>query len=712
MKVYPPGSLIAEDFEVVSKPMVGGMGIVYFCVHRGTSRPFALKTFQPRFLSDRDTRDRFLREASVWIDLKNHPNIVQCYHIRTLVFGLETFLVLELVVAESGRKDASLRSWLTSTQPMPVNQSLAFAIQMARGMQYACQTIPGFIHRDLKPENLLIGADKLPNWQFNRLRVTDFGLSVIMEDLNSQVLTPLDGIHFQGLTQTNLTKGIVGTPLYMAPEQWLGQKLGTYTDIYAFGCILLEMLSGSHPVEGMTISELRANHCSGKLHTIPENLSTKVKQMLKTCLALQTGQRYESWDELIEQLYGSYHEFAGHRVPDKIIFQNPSQKERKIDGWSHNTIGQCYLKLDKFDVAQGYFERALHISQLQGDKKLQAIVLSNLCDVYNNQGKYELAINHQEQSLEISRIIADREGEAISLGKIGNIYQQMGHYPRAIEFYEKHLELARSVGDSQSEAVSLGNLGSVYATVIETPRAIEYYERAVKILHTLRSQQLEAIYLEALGNVHSHLKQYERAIGYQEQSLEIHRAIGNREGEADALNGLGDSYLSFGRYERAISYQEQSMEIHRAIGNQEGEADALDSLGENYSRLERYPQAIEYFKQSLVISRAISKRKSEASTLSKLGSVHNQLDDFPRAIEYYEQSLQISQTIGDGLGEATTMFQLAISYYLQGEKTNAISMAQESCRLSALLGLDAQVHLAQRLIIQLQSNSVSTEGKS
>ena len=84
--------------------------------------------------------------------------------------------MLELVAKEEGRRDASLRSWLTPGQPLPADQALLIALQIVRGMRHATETIPGFVHRDLKPENVLVGADRLSNAPINRVRVTDFGL--------------------------------------------------------------------------------------------------------------------------------------------------------------------------------------------------------------------------------------------------------------------------------------------------------------------------------------------------------------------------------------------------------------------------------------------------------------------------------------------------------------------------------------------------------
>jgi serine/threonine protein kinase len=214
MQIYAPGTKIGQ-YLVLSRPMMGGMGVVYACHDLQNDRAVALKTFKPEYLPDRAARDRFLREGTVWVELGKHPHIVRCHEVT--YFDPTAFLVLELIVKDEGRQDASLRSWLG--QPLPLETALLFSLQIARGLEHATQTLPGFVHRDLKPGNVLVGADKLPGTDVNRLRVTDFGL-VAMLTASDQVpmASSAESGNASVLQRTHLTRGIVGTPLYMAPD--------------------------------------------------------------------------------------------------------------------------------------------------------------------------------------------------------------------------------------------------------------------------------------------------------------------------------------------------------------------------------------------------------------------------------------------------------------------------------------------------------------
>ena len=101
MKFYAPGTRIAGRYEIASRPLVGGMGIVYICLDREEDRPVALKTFKPEYLPNRAARDRFLWEGTTWVDLGAHPHVVRCYDV--LYIDPEVYLVLELVAKEPGR---------------------------------------------------------------------------------------------------------------------------------------------------------------------------------------------------------------------------------------------------------------------------------------------------------------------------------------------------------------------------------------------------------------------------------------------------------------------------------------------------------------------------------------------------------------------------------------------------------------------------------
>ncbi len=314
MQFYPSGTRIAGRYEVAGRPLMGGMGIVYLCFDHQEQRPVALKTFRPEFLPDRAARDRFLQEGETWVRLGKHPHIVRCYQVFQDSPRPEVYLALELIAKEEGRRDASLRAWITPGQPLPVEQALLIALQIARGMAHAAETIPGFVHRDLKPENVLVGADRLSNAAINRVRVTDFGLvkGLRAEQVPEARRRPTWPRPAGALTHVG---AVVGTPLYMAPEQWEGADVTAQADIYALGCILGELLAGRPLVQGRTLDELRRAHQGGQALAAARAAPAVLADLLGRCLATEPAQRYAGWGAVEAALAAAYRTATGQPPP-------------------------------------------------------------------------------------------------------------------------------------------------------------------------------------------------------------------------------------------------------------------------------------------------------------------------------------------------------------------------------------------------------------
>ena len=681
MNIYPPGTRIGQ-YEIAGRPLMGGMGIVYLCLDLEEDRPVALKTFKPQYLPDRAARDRFLREGTRWVDLGRHPHVVRCYNV--LYIDPEVYLVLELVAKEQGRDDASLRSWLTPGQPLPVEQSLLFALQIARGMKHAASVIPGFVHRDLKPENVLVGADRLSNANVNRLRVTDFGLASALQEAGEQVASTAVASDQVGRTQ--LTHGVVGTPLYMAPEQWRGEDVTVATDIYALGCILFEMLAGQHVVAGHSLAALRQAHCGGDVCPLPPGPPAGVAAIVTHCLALDPGARYGSWEQVEAALKVAYEGAVGHPAPGVEPAAALSREERVAAGWSYSAMGNSYLDIGKAEMALQYFERAQEAGQREGERRLAATGLTHLGLAYTALGDARRAIGFYEQSLEIAREIRDRRGEGNDLGNLGLAYAALGDARRAIGFYEQRLEIAREIGDRGGEGNTLGNLGEAYRQLGDARRAIAYHGQALAILRKIGDRREEGNALGNLGEAYRQLGDAHRAIGYYEQHLEIAREIGNRREEGVTLGNLGIAYKNLGDARRAIEYYEQALEIGREIGDRRGEGKALNNLGNAYANLGDVRQAIGYYEQALEILREIGDQRGQGNVLMGLGHTYADLGDARRAIEYYEQQLVITREIGDQRGVGDALNNLGLAYATLGDTRRAIQYHEQALAIYREIG--------------------------
>jgi len=668
MNLYPPGTRIAGRYEIAGRPLMGGMGIVYICLDHQEDRPVALKTFRPELLPDRAARDRFLREGTAWVDLGAHPHVVRCYEV--LRIDPEVYLVLELIAKEQGRDDASLRPWLTPGQPLSVEQALLFALQIARGMKHATDAIPGFVHRDLKPENVLVGADRLSEATVNRLRVTDFGLAAVVESASERVSESAMRDTEHAIRSTQLTHGAVGTPLYMAPEQWQGQPVTTATDVYALGCILYEMLAGQRVVSGHSLTALRRAHCAGDVRPLPEGLPMVVDEIVTRSLAVDRRERYRDWEQVEAALAAAYEDLADRPAPRPEPLAVVSRAERVAAGWSYSAMGASYLDIGKAEVAAGYFERAQEAGEVEGERKLAAAGLANLGNAYAALGDALRAIGYFEQYLEIAREIGDRREEGHALTGLGLAYANLGDALRAIGYYEQALEIAREIGDRHGEGTALGNLGLAYAALGDARRAIRTFE----------------------------------------QALVIRREIGDRRGEGADLGNLGLAYNDLGDARRAIGYYEQALEIHREIGDRRGEGNVLGNLGVAYDMQGDARRAIGYYEQQLVITREIGHRRGEGISLGNLGNAYLELGDARRAIGYYEQALAIDREIGNVDGVARHSFNMAMLHAQEGQPDQALPLAQEAARIYNQIGHAQYAQRAQGLVDQLQGGAAPSGG--
>src|SRR5512139_3791890 len=223
----------------------GGMGEIYVADDLNLNRKVALKFLPDTFAGDSERMARFEREAKLLASL-NHPNIAAIY-------GLEEaegkrFLVLELVEGETLAErlvGASKVGPVRRTGPT-VDETLRIALQIAEALEAAHEK--GVIHRDLKPANVMITEG-------DKVKVLDFGLAKALSDETQNT----DASQSPTLTEAMTRPGVIlGTAAYMSPEQAKGISVDKRADIWSFGCILYECLTGKRPFEAATMTETLA----------------------------------------------------------------------------------------------------------------------------------------------------------------------------------------------------------------------------------------------------------------------------------------------------------------------------------------------------------------------------------------------------------------------------------------------------------------------
>jgi serine/threonine protein kinase len=253
----------------------GGMGEVYRARDLKLKREVAIKILPEEFSRDADRVSRFQREAEVLASL-NHPNIAAIHDLEET--GGTRYLVLELVEGETLAERIS-------HGPIPVEEALYTAIQICEALEAAHER--GIIHRDLKPANVKITPD-------GKLKVLDFGLAKAME--SGPASTALSNSPTMLSAAPTNAGIIIGTAAYMSPEQAKGRAVDRRTDIFAFGCVLYEMLTGKGAFGGEDVTDIlsRILQRDPDWTALPANTPLRVRDVLSRCLVKDLRKRLQA----------------------------------------------------------------------------------------------------------------------------------------------------------------------------------------------------------------------------------------------------------------------------------------------------------------------------------------------------------------------------------------------------------------------------------
>jgi len=261
-----------SHYKVIEKIGQGGMGEVYRAEDTNLSREVAIKVLPEQFTQDPQRLARFEREAKLLASL-NHPNIAAIHsfeHADDI-----HFLVLELVPGETLAERVA-------KGPLPVEEALEVCRQIAEGVEAAHEK--GVIHRDLKPANVKVTPE-------GKVKILDFGLAKAFE-----AETPVTDISQSPTLTEEMTRAgvILGTAAYMSPEQARGKAVDKRSDVFAFGCVLYELLTGKRAFGGETVTDTLAKILEGepKWDALPLNTPAAIRTLLQRSLRKEPDSRF------------------------------------------------------------------------------------------------------------------------------------------------------------------------------------------------------------------------------------------------------------------------------------------------------------------------------------------------------------------------------------------------------------------------------------
>ncbi len=429
-----PKPNLGDRFEFLSMIGSGGMGTVYKVKERSTQEIFAVKVLQDELARDQVALNRFEQEVLSTAKL-SHANLVSVYEYSTTPDG-SPYMLMEYIAGQS------LAARLQQSGSVNVDQALDLFIQITEALEEAHQA--GLIHRDLKPSNIMLASTSTDT---EIPKIVDFGIARTVDESvrNKETITK--------------TTEIVGSPLYMSPEQCTGGELDAKSDIYSLGCVMFEAITGQPPFDGSNPVQIILKQISGTVPSLTEKVDSSAKlleldKVIQKCLAKEKTLRYLS----ASQLAGDLKKIAaGQRL--------------KINGTSGSveTIGKLtlgfgafviiWMLLFAFCIFTPVFYYASHPPEVETAKPETALTNAlQAVNSYSNQGRlaselqrvafYHFRERSYAQALPLLKYVAEtnkRTGnlysEAFCYQCIGQCYLASKNYQESYEWYKKSMDM-------------------------------------------------------------------------------------------------------------------------------------------------------------------------------------------------------------------------------------------------------------------------------
>lgn len=496
---FRPGDIIGQKYKVIKVLGIGGFGVVYLVNSRYTQDFFALKTFRDDLLANPTIRQRFRKEANVWVNLDRHPYIVRAYSVEE--FGNQLYVALEFIPPnEQGLN--SLQGYIDHQKPH-LHQCLRWAIQFCYGMEYAYSKGVQ-CHRDIKPDNIMIGQDGI-------LKVSDFGIAGVSDEVKFNYGSVFSSQEGGTAITPNMTRGMLGTPYYMPPEQFLdAASADQKSDIYSFGIVLYQMVTGGDfpffvqpPRDVSEEEQIRFLTELFKAHSEVElpRLNSPLEPVIKKCLEKRSDRRYQNFSDLRYDLASHLKSQTGEKI------KTPNVKVNTASEWADKGASLAYL---------ARYEEAIICSgkALMLDPQLP-LAWNNKGNCLFKLGRIQEAVTCYEKAVEIKPDIVH------AWNNMGMILRQLGFFDEAIVCYTKALKF------SPGFAIAWNNMGACLQYLNKNHEALRCFDVAIQSDPYLTGAWLnKGASLESLNQIEEAINAYKSALKLDPQQHLVWHHLG------------------------------------------------------------------------------------------------------------------------------------------------------------------------------------------
>ena len=568
------------NYRITEAINSGAFGRVYKGVHLYLAhRIVAIKVLHLSYLESDKERTNFLREAQ-FLEMLKHEHILPIYDVGVDDEGFP-YLVAEFA------PNGSLRDLMEENEKLlPLNAVLTVLTQVAQGLQYVHEQ--NIVHRDLKPENILFNAK-------DEALLADFGIAVFLETTRTKFVN------------------VIGSPLYMAPEQFEGAA-SPRSDQYALACIAYELLTGQPPFmakHAVTIGKMHQAKAPLPPSEINPAIPPYMEQAILRALEKQRENRYPDILSFIHAL-----------------LKAPSTTRRRTeDHWLDE--GNRLLKASRYVEAFDAFEHALQFDPDEVDAYLgkgdalyslrryeEAIVAyeealqwkPSCLLAYDGIGWALRRLGHYEEALAIyDRLLAQDAGYAPAYAGKGRTFYRLAYYREALACFEQAIQLAPDVAQT-------------YEFKADTLYHLHRYEEALVVYkEALALNPQSAEVLDGMAWVLWSLKRPKEALAAFEQAIRI------RPDAASPYNGKGSLLYELRRYREALAAYEQAIQLNPRL------ASAYNGKGNVFFAVRRYKEALLAYELAVQLQPDVAAfHYNKADTLKKMGRIEE-------AEEEYEQ---------------------------------------------------------------------------